>query len=113
VSAVEALLLLATAAIYGLELADGRAEDPSTASMSMVVAIIFAILLAVLAGAWVKGALWPRSPTIVWNVLLLPAAWTLAQTNGLWFGLGLAALALAGAVAALMAPSPHLPDGVA
>ena len=90
VSVVEALLLLVTAGLYGLELADGRAEDPSTASMSMVVAIIFAILLLALAGAWAKGARWPRTPTVVWNVLLLPAAWTLVQSSGLWIGLGLA-----------------------
>lgn len=113
VSVVEALLLLVTAGLYGLELADGRAEDPSTASMSMVVAIIFAILLLALAGAWAKGARWPRTPTLVWNVLLLPAAWTLVQSSGLWIGLGLAVVALAGVVAALLSPSPDLPDGVA
>ena len=46
-------------------------------------------------------------------VLLLPAAWTLVQSSGLWIGLGLAVVALAGVVAALLSPSPDLPDGVA
>ena len=49
---VEALLLVGTAVLYGLELADGRAEDANVASMSLVVCLIFAILLAVLAAAW-------------------------------------------------------------
>lgn len=107
---VEALLLVATAVLYGLELADGRAEDADVASMSLVVCLIFAILLAVLAAAWRKGATWPRTATLVWNVLLLPAAWTLSTTTGIWAGLGLAALALTGVVASLLAPAAELPD---
>lgn len=107
---VEALLLLVTAGLYALELVDGRAEDASIASMSLVVCLIFAILLAVLAGAWFSGALWPRTPTLVWNLLLLPAAWTLTTTNGIWVGLSLAVVAAAGIVAALLAPSADLSD---
>ena len=107
---VEAALLVVTAVLYGLELVDGQADDANVASMSLVVCLIFAILLAVLAAAWRKAALWPRTPTLVWNVLLLPAAWTLATTNGIWVGLALAVVALAGVMAALLAPSPDLPD---
>ncbi|WP_338537791.1 alkaline shock response membrane anchor protein AmaP [Janibacter terrae] len=107
---LQVLTLLVTAGLYALELTRGDGEDPSTASMTMVVCIIFAILLAVLASAWFKGASWPRTPTIVWNVLLLPAAWTLATSSGLWFGLGLAVLALVGIAAALLTPVPELPD---
>jgi K+-sensing histidine kinase KdpD len=107
---VEALALVVTALVYGLELADGRAVDASTASMSLVVCLIFAILLAVLAAAWRKSALWPRTPTLVWNVLLLPAAWTLTATNGIWVGLALAVVAVAGVVASLLAPSADLTD---
>lgn len=107
---IEAALLVVTAVLYGLELLDDQADDANVASMSLVVCLIFAILLAVLAAAWRKGALWPRTPTLVWNVLLLPAAWTLATTNGIWVGLTLAVVALAGVVASLLAPSPDLPD---
>lgn len=107
---VEALLLLVTAGLYGLELACGRADDANTASMSLVVCLIFAILLGALASAWHKGARWPRTPTLVWNVLLLPAAWTLATTNGIWVGLTLAVIALAGVVASLLAPAADQPD---
>lgn len=107
---IEAALLVVTAALYGLELVDGRAADANTASMSLVVCLIFAILLAVLAAAWHKGARWPRTPTLVWNVLLLPAAWTLTTTNGIWVGLTLAVVAVAGIVASLLTPSADLPD---
>lgn len=107
---IEAALLLVTAVLYGLELVDDRAVDANTASMSLVVCLIFAILLAVLAAAWRKGAYWPRTATLVWNALLLPAAWSLASSNGIWVGLGLAVLALTGVVASLLAPAADLSD---
>lgn len=107
---LEAVLLLVTALLYGLELAGDRAVDPSTASMSLVVCLIFAILLLVLASAWVKGALWPRTPTIVWNVLLLPVAWSLATSTSIWLGLGVAVVALMGVAAAVLSPSADLTD---
>lgn len=110
VCVVESALLVATAVLYALELLGDRAEDAGTASMSLALCVIFAILLAVLAAAWSKGALWPRTPTVVWNVLLLPAAWTLVTASGIWIGVGVAVVAATGVVAALLAPTPELPD---
>lgn len=107
---MESLLLFLTAGSYGLELASGEAVEANAASMSLVVSLIFALLLLVLGMAWVRERPWPRSPTIVWNLLLLPAAWTLGTTTGLWFGLGLAVLAIAGALGALLSPAHELPD---
>lgn len=104
---VEALLLFVTAGMYGLELIAGEAFDASTASMSLVVSLIFALLLLVLGMSWLKAREWPRTPTVVWNALLLPAAWTLGVSTGLWFGLGLAALALVGLGAALLSPAHY------
>lgn len=101
---VEALLLLVTAGVYGVELLGGEAFDANTASMSLVVSLIFALLLLVLGMSWFRGREWPRTPTIVWNALLLPAAWTLASSSGLWSGIGLAAVAVVGIVAALLSP---------
>ena len=107
---VESALLVATALLYALELLGDLAEEAGTASMSLALCVIFAILLAVLAAAWFKGATWPRTPTVVWNVLLLPAAWTLVTASGIWIGVGVAAVAATGIVAALLAPTPELPD---
>lgn len=104
---VEALLLFVTAGMYGVELAAGEAFDASTASMSLVVSLIFALLLVVLGMSWLRDREWPRTPTVVWNVLLLPAAWTLGTSTGLWFGVGLAALAIVGLVAALLSPAHY------
>ena len=107
---VEAALLLVTAVSYGVELIEGRAFDANTASMSLVVSLIFALLLLAVGMSWLRGRTWPRTPTIVWNVLLLPAASTLWTSTGPWAGIGLAVLALVGLAAALLSPS-HEMDG--
>ncbi len=110
VIALEALLLLLAAVSYLVELVSGKATEPSIAWMSLVVCLVFAALLAVVAGGWFTGRRWPRTPTIVWNLLLLPAAWTLGTTEGALIGIGLAVVAVVGIVAALAAPSPDLPE---
>lgn len=106
---LEAVLLLVTAGMYGLELLAGEAFDANTASMSLVVSLIFAILLLVLGMSWFRGREWPRTPTIVWNALLLPASWTLGTSTGLWYGVGLALIAIVGVAAALLSPA-HFDD---
>lgn len=107
---VESALLFVTAGSYALELLADRAFDANTASMSLVVSLIFAILLLAVGMSWLRGRLWPRTPTVVWNLLLLPAAWTLGTSTGLWFGLGLALLALLGIAAAVLSPAHDVED---
>lgn len=107
---VESALLFVTAGMYALELLADQAFDANTASMSLVVSLIFALLLLAVGMSWLRGRVWPRTPTIVWNLLLLPASWTLGTSTGLWFGLGLALLAVVGIAAALLSPAHHFDD---
>ena len=107
---LEAVLLFVTAGMYGIELAAQESIDPNTASMSLVVSVIFAILLLVVGMSWLRGRSWPRTPTIVWNLLLLPAAWTLVTSSGLWIGLAVAVMALIGVGAALLSPAHDVED---
>ena len=99
-----------TAVSYGVELIEGRAFDANTASMSLVVSIIFALLLLAVGMSWLRGRTWPRTPTIVWNLLLLPAIWTLHTTNGAAVSVPLLVLALAGIAAAALAPAVDRSD---
>lgn len=110
VSLLEALALFAAAASYVVELTTGAATEAQLASMSMVVCLVFGALLVVLGASWLRGRTWPRTPTIVWNLLLLPAAWTLTTTSGLLAGITLAVVALIGTGAAVLAPASDLPD---
>lgn len=107
---VESALLFVTAGMYALELLADQAFDANTASMSLVVSLIFALLLLAVGMSWLRGRVWPRTPTIVWNLLLLPASWTLGTSTGLWFGLGLALLAVVGIAAALLSPAHDFDD---
>lgn len=110
VCAAEALLLLATAAILARELITGTADDASTAGMTLAVSALFAALLLVLAAHWWRGRRWPRTPTIVWNLLLLPAAWTLGTGGATALAIGLAAAAVLGLMAAWSSPPADLDE---
>ncbi len=110
VTALEAAVLFVVSGTYLVELVSGRASEPGIAGMSLSVTLVFAILLAAMAHAWLTGRHWPRTPTIVWNLLLLPAAWTLAGTESPLIGLGTAAVAVLAIVGALAAPAPDLTD---
>ncbi|MDN5789931.1 MAG: hypothetical protein L0H25_03575 [Micrococcales bacterium] len=83
---------------------EGATDDLTRAATSTVLILVFAVLLAVVARGWHRGADWPRTPTLLWNVLLLPVAWSLYQADRPLVGLGVAALALSTAAASLAVP---------
>lgn len=78
--------------------------------MALTLTGIFAVLLWVVTRAWLQGARWPRTPTIVWCLLTLPVAWTLGTTAGPAVGLALAGVSLAGLAAGLLSPGPDQPE---
>jgi hypothetical protein len=110
VTGLHALGLAAAGSLYGREVFTGTATEPSTAGMALVLTWIFAVLLAVLARGWFVGRRWPKTPTLVWCLLTLPAIWTLNTTNGPAVSVPLAALSLAGIAAAWSSPSQDLPE---
>ena len=57
-------------------------------------------------GAWLGAAAWPRTPTIVWNVLLLPVGISLTQGNRVLVGWAVIVVALVGIGAAWVARDP-------
>ncbi|GAB3112369.1 hypothetical protein GCM10027055_15140 [Janibacter alkaliphilus] len=109
----QAFLLFGAAAVFVIALVRGTAAEPTEAVMTLVVALVFATLLAVMAVHWWRGSRWPRTPTIVWNILMLPAAFTLASSSGLGVGIPFAIVALVGLSAAWQTPPPQLPEDTA
>jgi hypothetical protein len=57
----------------------------------------------------VRGANWPNTPTIVWNLLLLPVAWGLVQGGRGLIALAVAAVAITGIVSAIAADTSSEP----
>ena len=99
--ALQALVLVALAVLYVVELARGETSDTTRVVVSIVIILLFAAALGALARSWLAGVDWPRTPTIVWNVLLLPVAWGL-HGGGQDLAAAIVALsAIAGLVAAI------------
>lgn len=101
---LEAVALAAACAFYLYELVSTPVADPARVAMSALLIAVFAVALGVLARAWLAGADWPRTPTIVWNVLLLPVAWSLHGGGRTLVAVSVAVVALAGLGAALASP---------
>ncbi|EBM0725681.1 hypothetical protein XE97_25315, partial [Salmonella enterica subsp. enterica serovar Senftenberg] len=72
VCAVQALSLLGFVVFYLVELVQGAGDDPTRVVMSALLILVFAVGIGALARGWWRGANWPNTPTIVWNLLLLP-----------------------------------------
>ena len=99
--ALQSLALLLFCAFYLWELAQGGSEDATRVVMSAVLIAVFALALGLLARAWVTGATWPNTPTVVWNALLLPVAWSLFQSGRTLIAAAVALVAATGIVASI------------
>lgn len=104
VCGVQGLLLLGFCAFYLYELVIGEGEDPARVVMSIVLMALFGVGLLALARGWLRGLAWPRTPTIVWNLLMLPVAWSMKDA-GFWGAIPLGVIAVAGIVAAFLSRS--------
>lgn len=100
---LQALVLLGYFAFFVYEIVQGAADGMALAGTLSGLILIFSILSGVLGQGWLRGARWPRTPTILWNVLLLPVAWSLHDAGHSPLGIGVGVLALAGILAAAMA----------
>src|SRR6476620_11420419 len=106
VCGLEAAVLLGFCGFYLWELAQGASSDAGRAAVSTLLIAIFAVALGMLARAWLRGAGWPNTPTIVWNVLLLPVSWGLLTGGQALVGALVAVVAIVGIAAAALAGEP-------
>lgn len=100
-AAIEGVVLLGFAGFFGYEIASGATDDATRGLTSGVLILVFALFLLAMARGWARLADWPRTPTLLWNLLLLPVAWSLFQSGRTLVALGVAAVAMASVVAAL------------
>ena len=99
VCGLEGLALLGFCAFYLYELVLGEGDDATRVVMSIALMALVAVALLVMARAWLRGLVWPRTPTILWNLLLLPVAWSMKDA-GFWGAWPLGLVAVVGVLAA-------------
>lgn len=104
VCAIEALALVAVVGFFVIETWLGATQRVGLAVVEAVFIALFALALGFMTRGWVVGDSWQRSPTIVWNLLLIPVVWSLLRTPG-WVLAGaiLGVVALVGVVSAILA----------
>jgi len=100
----EALVVVGFAGFFAYEIATGATSTLTTAVTSGALILVFGVGLGLLARAWFRGRDWPRTPTLLWNVLLLPVAWSLHDAGRTPVALGVGAVALVSIGAALATP---------
>ena len=98
---LEALPALGLAALYLGELATSRATVVRNAAMLAVLLGAVGVGLLFVARGLLAGRRWARSPAVTWQILLLAVAWYVVSSGHLVAGLGVAAVAVLTAVAAM------------
>lgn len=76
---VHGLALLGIGGFYLWEVLRGEQDSVARALTSVLLIGVVAGGLGLLARGWRRGAAWARTPTLVWNALLVPVAWSLFQ----------------------------------
>jgi hypothetical protein len=101
---LQALTLVGFAAYYLYELSVGEGSDAVRVVMSAVVILLGAAGLGALARGWFTQRGWPRTPTIVWHLLLVPVGISLLQAGRTWLGWVVLVVAVVTTLAALAVP---------
>lgn len=112
-TALEGLVLIGFVVFYVVEMVSGATDDLARAAVQTVLILVFGVGLLALARGWFRAADWPKTPTVLWNGLLLPVAWSLREGDRAQIAVALGAVALASIVAAIIAPRAprEAPDG--
>ena len=101
---LEALVALGFVAFYVYEMVTGATDDLTRAATSGALILVFGLGLLALARAWGRASQWARTPTLLWNFLLLPVAWSLHESGRTPIALAVAGVAVASIVAAVSSP---------
>lgn len=100
--AVQVVVIVGFVVFYVVELASGQGEDRTRVVMSCVVFLIMAAGLGVLTRGLLRNASWSRTPTVLWNALLVPVGISLIQAAQVWVGV-VVMVAAVGTIGAVLA----------
>ncbi len=110
VCGLQVLALLGFVVFYLWELTQDTADDVARVVMSALLIAVFAVGIGAMARGWVRGDNWPNTPTVVWNLLLIPVGWSLVQSGRGLVGALVIVVALVGIVAAIKADTTDAED---
>jgi hypothetical protein len=110
VCGLQAVALLGFVVFYLWELTQDSADDPVRVVMSALLIAVFAVGIGAMARGWLRGDNWPNTPTVVWNLLLIPVGWSLVQSDRGLVGALVIVMALVGIVAAVRADTTDAED---
>jgi len=103
---VQALVLVGLAVFYLVELFAGAGSDQARVLVSAVLILVVAAALALLARLWWSGSTWATTPTVLWNLLLVPVALSVVQAGQLLLGILLVVVLVPTILAALAGRVP-------
>ena len=110
ICSLQALAALGWAVFEVVRAGSGRTSTAGVAVALGGLLVVFAAALTLMALGWRRGAGWQKTPTVVWNVLLLPVAWSLVQAGSTLLGSLVGVVALVGLAAAVATPTTFGPD---
>ncbi|MEO6411886.1 MAG: hypothetical protein ABIO48_04805 [Pedococcus sp.] len=110
VCGLQVLALLGFVVFYLWELTQDTADDVARVVMSALLIAVFAVGIGAMARGWVRGDNWPNTPTVVWNLLLIPVGWSLVQSGRGLVGALVVVVALVGIVSAIKADTTDPED---
>lgn len=97
VSGIEGVVLVGLGIFSLVRIVSGDADDPLSAGLMGGLALLAGAALGVAALALWRGERWPRSPSLVWQLIVLPVGYGLLDDQ--WAA---GAALLVGAVAAVV-----------
>lgn len=99
---IEAVLLVAVAVFFGVELMVGEASDLFTAVAVAVLALLVGVFLALCArGLW-RGRRWARAPVMTWQLITILAVVPSLGPGRWWIAGGLLVPCLVAAIGLLL-----------
>lgn len=108
--AAQGLVLVGLGVVLGLDLARGDVGDATQAWTEIALLVVFAAGAFALAAGLLSGRGWARTPSLVWNLMLLPVAFSMLGAGQIPLGSAVLLLALVTIVFVWRAPSVDLED---
>lgn len=108
--ALQGGVLLVLGGVVLLDVVQGTADGTTQALTEVALVVLFAVAAGGLAKGLLGGSGWARTPSLVWNLLLLPVAYSMFDAGQAALGTLVLVAAVLTIVMVWRTPSIHLSD---